>query len=363
MDSSDTGSSDQGSSNQGSSDNGSSDPASSEQGFSAAHDAGATSGSAADKAQAAEAAKPRPGSSLILIPPATRNTDGPQAGATHGGDDAAAAAFTTGRGAKWAFFKRDWLRYGVPAALGLGLFGAGLAMGGQFFGTMAAGNSTAMGGSAKVAQIAADQAEIRHLTKKLGDEIHALQTRVEALHTAAPATTLDDIHGMKKSLDGLRASLDATKAETSASIAQLNAKVDHLQHDEVTAQPPLDKTSRSDSAAATTATSASVMHATPAPAHAATPAVQTALASPAVPKTATPPVAPAADPKKKPQMLYNWVVRDVYQGVALVDGPEGSIEVVRGDLIPGAGTVQSIERKNGGWIITTSRGIVASVRD
>ena len=33
------------------------------------------------------------------------------------------------------------------------------------------------------------------------------------------------------------------------------------------------------------------------------------------------------------------VVRDVYRGVALIDGPDGTIEVSKGDMIPGAGTV------------------------
>ena len=44
-------------------------------------------------------------------------------------------------------------------------------------------------------------------------------------------------------------------------------------------------------------------------------------------------------------------MRDVYNGVALVENARGSLEVALGDTIPGAGTVKSIERRGGGWIV------------
>jgi hypothetical protein len=61
-------------------------------------------------------------------------------------------------------------------------------------------------------------------------------------------------------------------------------------------------------------------------------------------------------------LITNWVVRDVYDGVALVESPRGSIEVAPGEIIPGAGTVKSIERRGAGWIVITSRGLVDSAR-
>ncbi|MGB8276330.1 MAG: hypothetical protein WCF20_00110 [Methylovirgula sp.] len=364
----------------------SSDTGSSDKGFSADHKAGDTSGSAIDKAKATEGAeaapsaaahsetgadaaqgaagaKPRPGSSLILVPPVTRKTEGSQSIPPHAASDAAAsaAAFTTDRGPRRRFLKQGWPRYAAPAALGLCLFGVGVATGGQFFGTTVPANSAApvAVGGPKGVQAAIDQTEMRRLTKKLGDEIHALQARVEALRVAAQTATPEDVRGLKKGLDGLRASLDAAKAETSASIAQLSVKVDRLQREQAKLQQPIDKASHGEHSAGAPATTASIPHA--AAPHGA--AVETALVGPALPKGQAQPLAPAAEPKKKLQLLVDWVVRDVYQGVALVDGPEGSIEVARGDSIPGAGTVESIERKNGGWIIITSRGIVGSVGD
>ncbi len=317
-------------------------------------------------------AKPRPGSSLILIPPVTRKTDGAHASPPPLGNDAAASAadFTTDRAAKRRFLKEDWLRYAAPAVLGFGLFGVGLATGGQFFGGSSVNSALpAAVGSPKAMQAALDQSEMRRLTKKFDDEIHALQARVESLRVAAQTATPEDVRGLKKSLDGLRASLDATKAETSASIAQLSAKVDRLQRGEAKLQPPIDKTSHAEHSAAVLP-SGTVAHLGPPPPPAAMnhasaphgPEVQAALAGPQLPKEQAPPVSPEA--KKKPQqVLVDWVVRDVYRGVALVDGPDGTIEVGRGDTIPGAGTVEAIERRNGAWVLVTSRGIVGSVRD
>jgi hypothetical protein len=67
--------------------------------------------------------------------------------------------------------------------------------------------------------------------------------------------------------------------------------------------------------------------------------------------------------ERNPRLITNWVVRDVYDGVALVERPRGSIEVMPGETIPGAGTVKSIERRGAGWIVITSRGVVNSARD
>ena len=54
-------------------------------------------------------------------------------------------------------------------------------------------------------------------------------------------------------------------------------------------------------------------------------------------------------------MITEWVVRDVYDGIAL-GGPR-LIESRREDH-SGAGMAKSIERRSAGWIVITSRGLV-----
>jgi hypothetical protein len=69
----------------------------------------------------------------------------------------------------------------------------------------------------------------------------------------------------------------------------------------------------------------------------------------------------AGGPAAAPAAVPGWAVRDVYRGVALIQGPRrGLIEVEAGDVIPGIGRVESIRKQDGHWIVTTSRGIIAS---
>jgi hypothetical protein len=75
------------------------------------------------------------------------------------------------------------------------------------------------------------------------------------------------------------------------------------------------------------------------------------------------PATAASPAPEKSQLIANWVVRDVYDGIALVEGPHGSVEVIEGETIPGVGTVKSIEKRGSGWIVVTSRGLVDSARN
>ena len=67
--------------------------------------------------------------------------------------------------------------------------------------------------------------------------------------------------------------------------------------------------------------------------------------------------------QRKPRLITNWVVRDVYGGIALIEGSRGAIEVAPGEIIPGAGRVKSIERRGPSWIVITSQGLVDSAQD
>ncbi|HEY1735033.1 MAG TPA: hypothetical protein VGG12_00150, partial [Methylovirgula sp.] len=313
----------------------------------------------------------RPGSSLILIPPVTRKTEGahanppPREEATGPGFGSFGAARASRFAADFRdkfdgkIFKDKWQRYAVPAALGFCLFGVGLATGGQFFGTA---NSSEQGKLAAV-----DTTEMRHATKKLNDEIHALQTRFDTMRSAPQSGSPDDIRSLKKSMDGLKASLDSIKMETTTQIAELNAKIDRLQHKDVkpsvaSGNQPSATTNDTGTHASAQATNGSTIR-PPSPGitgsigHSGTTHTgdtQTALVGPPSPQDQMQPQPPAPDAKKKPQsVLVDWVVRDVYRGVALIDGPDGTIEVAKGDMIPGAGTVESIEHRNGGWVLVT----------
>lgn len=67
-----------------------------------------------------------------------------------------------------------------------------------------------------------------------------------------------------------------------------------------------------------------------------------------------------ATARKPARNSTSYVLREVYRGVALVEGRRGLVEAVPGTYLPGAGRVRSIKRRSGKWIVVTSRGVIDS---
>jgi hypothetical protein len=60
--------------------------------------------------------------------------------------------------------------------------------------------------------------------------------------------------------------------------------------------------------------------------------------------------------------LRDYVLRSVTKGVALVESPEGLREVRPGTILPLAGLVTSIEKRDGKWVVVTVRGLIREAR-
>ena len=72
-------------------------------------------------------------------------------------------------------------------------------------------------------------------------------------------------------------------------------------------------------------------------------------------------VAAKPDLPVKPAIVDGWMLRDVYGGVALVEGRAGGLrEVAPGEYVQGVGEIRSIERRGRNWVVVTSRGIIQS---
>ena len=56
--------------------------------------------------------------------------------------------------------------------------------------------------------------------------------------------------------------------------------------------------------------------------------------------------------------IEKWTVWEVADGMAILEGPGGVIEVASGDVIPGVGRVQSIVRRGGKWAVATTKGMI-----
>lgn len=74
---------------------------------------------------------------------------------------------------------------------------------------------------------------------------------------------------------------------------------------------------------------------------------------------------PAAAVAAKPEVgrlpeVKGWVLRDVEDGGALIEGRQGMYEVYAGDPIPGLGRVDAIRKQDGRWVVVTSKGLIVA---
>lgn len=216
-----------------------------------------------------------------------------------------------------------------------------------------------------------ETAEMRRNTQKMAADISALRLSLDALRSQMHQDkTAEQVRSLASNLDGVKTGLTATKAETSATLAQLSSKIDQLPRSEATAklQQVLERLEKIERQDADKTTTASIPPAPPLkPTPVVLPPVKPIVAK-AAPMPETPDAAKKAaldkavlegDAAKKPTVIADWVVRDVYDGVAVIESKRGPMEVVPGVTVPGAGVVKSIARHGTGWTVTTSKGLIA----
>ncbi len=300
------------------------------------------------------------------------------------------------------------LSHGVVAAVVAVMMGTGFVAGTAFY-----------AGKPQATAVAKVDTQMDVLYR-VQDEVRSLRMSLDGLRTAAENGRQDDtIRGLRKSVDVLKQELEGVKAASGAAVGQLSAKIDKLDRDpgpklaeiasrldrldrdpaprlaEMTSR--IDRIERQVSSPAPTASLPpettpsskaplppvrAAQQAAPVAATATPPIpkpapVVAAIATPAVPKPAPRPEAPVrADQAAKvetgrtepplrqeaavrPATVEGWMLRDVYGGVALLEGRGGGLrEVAPGEYIPGVGEIRSIERRGRSWVVVTSRGII-----
>jgi hypothetical protein len=126
--------------------------------------------------------------------------------------------------------------------------------------------------------------------------------------------------------------VEKAQAEPAAKLAKLSEAVDRLR-----AAPP----------------------AVPVPVAAAPVAAKEVTGSIAPPAATPAAVAPKVEVARLPT-VEGWVLRDVANGGALIEGRQGMYEVYAGDPVPGLGKVDAIRRQDGRWVVVTSKGLVVA---
>jgi hypothetical protein len=180
--------------------------------------------------------------------------------------------------------------------------------------------------------------------------------------TAARDITLEaSVARIDADIVALKANLEQTSKQ---GVSQFNKASDRLDKVEKAQTEPAAKLARlSETVDKLRAAQASVA-AAPAPAREVTGSVpqQVAAAAPAH-VAAAPANSSVAPPKTEVARLptvEGWVLRDVANGSALIEGRRGMYEVYTGDPVPGLGRVDAIRKQDGRWVVVTSKGLIVS---
>ena len=200
----------------------------------------------------------------------------------------------------------------------------------------------------KPAQVDPEEvAELRRANARMAEDIKTLRADLASLNKTVRAdqSREQQIRSLSLGVDGVNNGLAAVKSETNVTLAQLSGRIDKMQHEA--------RTSSIDAGATGSLPSKPVAEGKDAPLPPTKPA-SARLASLEEEHRQAPDA-----PAQKPAAIAGWSVLDVYDGVALVEGRRGAIEVVPGGTIPGAGVVRSIDRSGNGWTVTTTKGVIA----
>ncbi len=195
----------------------------------------------------------------------------------------------------------------------------------------------AIGGAlATAGRVAGDSPKVAN-NRALEDTISRIDTEVAALRTSLEQASKHSASQISKTSDRLD-KVEKAQAEPAAKLAKLSETVEKLR-----------------TAAAATPVAAPVAVAAPAPAapKESTGSIQTANAGPAQ----VPLPAPKPEVARLPT-VEGWVLRDVGNGSALIEGRQGIFEVYAGDPIPGLGRIDAIRKQDGHWVVVTSKGLI-----
>jgi hypothetical protein len=176
-------------------------------------------------------------------------------------------------------------------------------------------------------------------TRALEDTMSRIDTEVAALRTSFEQASKHSASQIGKANDRLD-KVEKAQVEPAAKLAKLSDSVEKL---------------RMASAVAPTAAPVAAAAAAPVAPKESTGSIQTANAGPAQVPLPTPKPEIARLPT-----VEGWVLRDVGNGSALIEGRQGIFEVYAGDPIPGLGRIDAIRKQDGRWVVVTSKGLIVA---
>jgi hypothetical protein len=206
--------------------------------------------------------------------------------------------------------------------------------------------------------VAMASTQAREITR-LKEELRGIRAQVDALKANPDqARQAQELRSLRASLETLREGLSATRSDAANAIAQVSASQSpkSAERDQQRIEKIADRLERLERQVADPTPTASI-------APKAEPPKPIVLADPHTLPTPADVAAAGQKVEVRPKIIQNYVLREVADGVALIEGPDGLREVWPGRGVPGAGKVTSIEKQAGKWVVITSEGLIEFRRD
>jgi CII-binding regulator of phage lambda lysogenization HflD len=158
------------------------------------------------------------------------------------------------------------------------------------------------------------------------------------------------VAGVSENLDGLRTAVDQSSKATNDRFGRFAENLDRIERVSSSSTVKLDKLAQ---------VQAQVQAQAQAPT---TVASQPSQAMPMMASVAAPETTGSVPPSAPRKVVKGWSVRQAYEGIAILQSPNGVIEAVLGQQVPGLGRIEEIRNENGRLVVESSGGVIYSSR-
>ncbi|MBR0819458.1 hypothetical protein [Bradyrhizobium liaoningense] len=187
---------------------------------------------------------------------------------------------------------------------------------------------------------------IAYLTTQPAQSNVAANTEIRNLRETV-AQLRKQVSGVSENLDGLRTAVDQSSKATNDRFGRFAENLDRIERVSSSSTVKLDKLAQAQAQA-------------PAPAAVASqPPLQT---MPMMASVAAPEITGSVAPTAPRKAVKGWSVRQAYEGIAILQSPNGVIEAVLGQQVPGLGRIEEIKNENGRLVVESSAGVIYSSR-
>lgn len=187
---------------------------------------------------------------------------------------------------------------------------------------------------------------IAYLTTQPAQSSVAANTEIRNLRETV-AQLRKQVSGVSENLDGLRTAVDQSSKATNDRFGRFAENLDRIERVSSSSTVKLDKLAQAQAQAQAPVTVA------------AQPPSQT---MPVMASVAAPEVTGSVPPSAPRKVVKGWSVRQAYEGIAILQGPNGVIEAVLGQQVPGLGRIEEIRNENGRLVVESSGGVIYSSR-